>query len=297
MMRNLCLLIGLANPLMAQQPTRPAVTLTATPNSAVQSTTSDPVQNELDAQKLKLKMPIGASSASFDLSDSARRAMINSPSVLHFSDQIQLTKQDSVTMRGLMDLPIASLSEVVSKMDFYTQIRFIRFGLLQINGQPQEARLYASKLYILTDEIFPRKAIQDSLMVESALAEERTKIQQRTLSTPTVTSIKEQSSTTDWSWLPSGFLLVIVAVGGYYWFVFRPKAKKTGMAVKKSPEDESTQEITNATNLLPDDRATPADNDEGINGPFATHSRFPDEPSDSEAPSPEAIKQVETTPH
>lgn len=244
MIRNIFLLIGLASPLMAQQLTPPAVTTNATPASAVQSTTPDPVQSELDAQKLKLRMPIGASSASFDLSDSARRSMISSPSVLRFSDQIQLTKQDSVTMRGLMDLPIASLSEVVSKMDFYTQIRFVRFGLLQINSRPQDARMYASKLYILTDEIFPRKAIQDSLTVESALASERSTMQQRTDTTPKVASIKEQPAPSNASWLPSLILLAVVGAGGYYWLVIRSQSKKTKTDMSPLAEPDLSLQTT-----------------------------------------------------
>lgn len=245
MIRNVFLLIGLASPLMARQPTPPAAPSIATLNPAVQTTTPDAVQRELDAQKLKLRMPIGASSASFDLSDSARRTMISSPSVLRFSDQIQLTRQDSITMRGLMDLPIASLSEVVSKMDFYTQVRFVRFGLLQINGQPQDARLYASKLYILTDEIFPRKAIQDSLAIESALANQRSKIQQSTDKTPKVASIKEQPApTSSSSWLPTLLFLALAGAGGYYWLVVRPQSKKTNKATRAFSEQELNLEAT-----------------------------------------------------
>ncbi|GAB4042993.1 hypothetical protein GCM10028774_57010 [Spirosoma jeollabukense] len=233
---------------MAWQPAHPAAPSIPSLTPAVQATTPDLVQRELDAQKLKLRMPIGASSASFDLSDSARRTMISSPSVLRFSDQIQLTRQDSITMRGLMDLPIASLSEVVSKMDFYTQVRFVRFGLLQINGRPQEARLYASKLYILTDEIFPRKAIEDSLTIESALANQRSKIQQSTDKTPKVASIKEQPApTSSSSWLPSLILLVFAGAGGYYWLVIRPQSKKTTKLTSVFYEQESTLESTEVT--------------------------------------------------
>jgi len=245
MIKNVFLLIGLASPLMARQPTPPAAPSIATLNAAVQTTTTNAVQRELDAQKLKLRMPIGASSASFDLSDSARRTMISSPSVLRFSDQIQLTRQDSITMRGLMDLPIASLSEVVSKMDFYTQVRFVRFGLLQINGQPQDARLYASKLYILTDEIFPRKAIQDSLAIESALANQRSKIQQSTDKTPKVASIKEQPAPSNSSsWLPTLLFLALAGAGGYYWLVVRPQSKKTNKATRAFSEQELNLEAT-----------------------------------------------------
>ncbi|MCX6213744.1 hypothetical protein [Spirosoma sp.] len=248
MTRNLFLFIGLASPLMAWQPAHPAAPSIPSLTPAVQATTPDLVQRELDAQKLKLRMPIGASSASFDLSDSARRTMISSPSVLRFSDQIQLTRQDSITMRGLMDLPIASLSEVVSKMDFFTQVRFVRFGLLQINGRPQEARLYASKLYILTDEIFPRKAIEDSLTIESALAKQRSKIQQSTDKTPKVASIKEQPApTSSSSWLPSLILLVFAGAGGYYWLVIRPQSKKTTKLTSVFYEQESTLESTEVT--------------------------------------------------
>jgi len=148
-------------------------------------------------------------------------------------------------MRGLMDLPIASLSEVVSKMDFYTQVRFVRFGLLQINGQPQDARLYASKLYILTDEIFPRKAIQDSLAIESALANQRSKIQQSTDKTPKVASIKEQPTpTSSSSWLPTLLFLALAGACGYYWLVVRPQSKKTNKAIRAFSEQESNLEAT-----------------------------------------------------
>ena len=290
MIRNLFLLIGLASPLMAQQPTPPAVTSNATPTSAVQSSTLDPVQSELDAQKLKLRMPIGASSASFDLSDSARRVMISSPSVLRFSDQIQLTKQDSVTMRGLMDLPIASLSEVVSKMDFYTQIRFIRFGLLQINGRPQDARLYASKLYILTDEIFPRKAVQDSLTIESALANERSKLQQSTDTTPKVASIKEQPATTSSSWLPSLILLAVAGAGGYYWLVIRPQSKNTKKATSAPVEHEPGLDTDEETELSETEDTEFAGRDDQLNDSYTNpHS---DESSDKDI-SQDSNKQVE----
>ena len=293
MIRNLFLLIGLASPLMAQQSILPAETSNATPSIAAQSTSPDPVQAELDAQKLKLRMPIGASSASFDLSDSARRAMISSPSVLRFSDQIQLTKQDSVTMRGLMDLPIASLSEVVSKMDFYTQIRFVRFGLLQINGRPQDARLYASKLYILTDEIFPHKAIQDSLTIESAVANERSQIQQHPDTTPRVTSIKEQPAPTGSSWLPSLLLLAIAVAGGYYWLFVRPQSKNTKKATSAPAEHEPGLDTDKETEHSEAEDTEFAGRDDQLNDSYTNpHS---DESSDKEV-SESSTKQIKAIP-
>lgn len=224
MIRKIIFCLGLASPLMAQPPASTGVITTSSvaATATEQPTGTEQVQKELNSQKLKLKMPVGASSVSFDLSDSARRSMILSPAVLGFSDQIQLTTQDSVTMRGLMDLPIAALSEVVSKMDFYTQIRFVRFGLLQITDKPQEARIYASKLYILTDEIFPRKAVMDSLAIESALAADRLKRQRQ--QPQAVVSIEQEPVESAWNFLPWLLLLVLATAAGYYWFVMRPKA-------------------------------------------------------------------------
>ena len=224
MIRKIIFCLGLASPLMAQPPASTGVITTSSvaATATEQPTGTEQVQKELNSQKLKLKMPVGASSVSFDLSDSARQSMILSPAVLGFSDQIQLTTQDSITMRGLMDLPIAALSEVVSKMDFYTQIRFVRFGLLQITDKPQEARIYASKLYILTDEIFPRKAVMDSLAIESALAADRLKRQRQ--QPQAVVSIEQEPVESAWNFLPWLLLLVLATAASYYWFVKRPKA-------------------------------------------------------------------------
>ena len=251
MIRKIIFFLGLAGPLMAQLPAPTGVTTSSlvTGTATEQPAGTEVVQKELNSQKLKLKMPVGASSVSFDLSDSARRSMIGSPAILNFSDQIQLTSQDSVTMRGLMDLPIAALSEVVSKMDFYTQIRFVRFGLLQVTDKPQEARIYASKLYILTDEIFPRKAVLDSLAIESALVADRLKFQRQ--QPQAVTSIQNEPVKSKGGFIPWLILLLLTAAGSYYWFVIRPKS----VAHVGSPSSAEEQDVVNDQPLVDTDES------------------------------------------
>lgn len=256
MVRKIIFFLGLASPLMAQLPSPTGVTTSSLATATEQPAGTEVVQKELNSQKLKLKMPVGASSVSFDLSDSARRSMIGSPAILNFSDQIQLTSQDSVTMRGLMDLPIAALSEVVSKMDFYTQIRFVRFGLLQVTDKPQEARIYASKLYILTDEIFPRKAVLDSMAIASALAADRLKFGRQ--QPQAVTSIQNEPVESKDGILTWLILLLLTAAGSYYWFVLRPKP----VTHPGSPSSTEEQNVVNAQPLVDTDEIESSEVDE-----------------------------------
>ena len=226
----------LAVSFVAQQPT-------GQPEANAQPASVDPVQNELNTNKLK--MPVGASSASFDLSDSARHTMIRSPNVLRISDQFQLTRQDTITMRGLMDLPMAALSEVVSKMNYYTQLRLLRFGLLQINASPQKAREYASKLYILTDEIFPCKAVQGSLNDESAALAERTDRKQLSQPipqdlAPAVPPLENQPEVGSY-WWPYLLVIVLAGAGAYYWFILQPKAI---VVEPRQTDDQTDKELT-----------------------------------------------------
>ena len=232
------------------QSTTPALT-------PAQTQDLQPVSRELDPKSLKLKMPVGVDNNTFDLSDSARKAMISSPAMLETSNQIQLSKQDSVTMRGLMELPIASLSEVVSKQDYYTQLRFLRFGLLEIQSRPETARLYAAKLYILTDEIFPRKAALDSLMRAATLERSRQQTQpvqrQPDTTVPAPSSQPESSG----SVLPLLTVLLLATGGAYYWFVLRKKQETTESATQTHvarTEKAATDEVVLETALDKEDQ-------------------------------------------
>ncbi len=206
-----------------------------TPTQSLSQTKElQPVSQELEQKTLKLKMPVGVANNSFDLSDSARKAMISSPAMLAISNQIQLTQQDSVTMRGLIELPIASLSEVVSKQDYYTQVRLLRFGLLEIQAKPENARLYAAKLYILTDEIFPRKATLDSIKIQGLL--EKSQQLKTKLATIQATPGPEPqpAQSTGWVWM---LVLLMLGSGAWYFFFIRKnpgiKTKKEGLATQE----------------------------------------------------------------
>ena len=208
-----------------------------TPTQSLSQTKElQPVSQELEQKTLKLKMPVGVANNSFDLSDSARKAMISSPAMLAISNQIQLTQQDSVTMRGLIELPIASLSEVVSKQDYYTQVRLLRFGLLEIQAKPENARLYAAKLYILTDEIFPRKAALDSVKIQAIVEKARQQMSAAPAATRIATTNLESEPTqsTTWVWL---LLILIVGGGAYYLFFVRKNHSTKLKTAKTLPSD------------------------------------------------------------
>jgi hypothetical protein len=219
-----------------------------TPTQSLSQTKElQPVSQELEQKTLKLKMPVGVANNSFDLSDSARKAMISSPAMLAISNQIQLTQQDSITMRGLIELPIASLSEVVSKQDYYTQVRLLRFGLLEIQAKPENARLYAAKLYILTDEIFPRKAALDSVKIQAIVEKARQQLQPAPPTSAVASDLEPQpTQSTGWVWM---LLVLLLGSGAYYFFFIR---KNPGIKTKK--EGLATRELTDS--LAPSDGTT-----------------------------------------
>jgi hypothetical protein len=214
-------------------------TLAQQPGSS--QTTSRPVDSV--AQSSNLRIPVGVGNAAFDITDSLKE--VQSERVQSFLQRVQITRQDTLSLNGLLDLPMPSLSEVTARLDYFAQLRLLRYGMLMINNKPDMARIYGAKLYILSEEVFSRKAYMDSLSM--ARQQQNLQVKAASISMPE-TNTTNLSTTNSESVGTNWFLLLIISVvgGAYYIFVLKPM-----YARKAKPATEKTEpELQNASNTV-----------------------------------------------